>query len=231
MAIRHFHVARDRVRAAAPAPIGCGLSWSGISARRAGIRGEGRGRQRHRDFPGALDRSQRGLGTPARTTSTPTTATAPGTTPPRHAAAVRRRGPEVGNFMVANSDGDGVFDREFFRGRPDPLSTARTVLYWNQEFRSTIWGHMTLLNLQHVVEPIFTGFLGTTNPWDVPDQRRHRRPHAPPGRCRQLHPPRRPVDDPYHGAYTAKALPIDVALGKIDTMDVMGTNHEASPAL
>ena len=29
----------------------------------------------------------------------------------------------VANFMVANSDGDGVFDREYFRGRPDPLST------------------------------------------------------------------------------------------------------------
>jgi Tol biopolymer transport system component len=26
----------------------------------------------------------------------------------------------VCNFMVANSDGDGVFDRSFFRGRPDP---------------------------------------------------------------------------------------------------------------
>ena len=42
----------------------------------------------------------------------------------------------VGNFMVANSDGDGVFDREFFRGRPDPLSTEKIVLYWNEEFRA-----------------------------------------------------------------------------------------------
>ncbi|WP_410963647.1 hypothetical protein, partial [Salmonella sp. SAL4455] len=46
----------------------------------------------------------------------------------------------VCNFMVANSDGDGVFDREYFRGRPDPLSSDSIVLYWNQEFRSTIWG-------------------------------------------------------------------------------------------
>ena len=50
----------------------------------------------------------------------------------------------VCNLMVANSDGDGVFDREFFRGRLDARSTPRTLLYWNQEFRSTIWGHMTL---------------------------------------------------------------------------------------
>ena len=37
----------------------------------------------------------------------------------------------IANFMVANSDGDGVFDREFFLGRPDPLSTDRNILYWN----------------------------------------------------------------------------------------------------
>src|SRR5262249_4947925 len=70
----------------------------------------------------------------------------------------------IGNFMVANSDGDGVFDREFFRGRPDPLSTPKNLLYWNEEYRSTIWGHMTLVNLKQVVEPVFTGFKDTTNP-------------------------------------------------------------------
>src|SRR5437016_8937376 len=77
-------------------------------------------------------------------------------------------GLNVCNFMVANSDGDGVFDREYFRGRTDPRSTNRTILYWNEEFRSTIWGHMTLVNLQQVVEPVFTGFKDTTNPYDIP---------------------------------------------------------------
>jgi hypothetical protein len=36
------------------------------------------------------------------------------------------------------------------------------------------------------------------------------------------------VKDPYLGAYSAKALPMDVALGTIDSMDVMGSNHEAN---
>ena len=74
----------------------------------------------------------------------------------------------VGNIVVANSNGDGVFDREFFRGGPDPISQPRTILYWNEEFRSTIWGHLTLGNLNQLVEPIFTGFKDTTNPHDVP---------------------------------------------------------------
>ena len=74
----------------------------------------------------------------------------------------------VSNFMVANSEADGVFDREYFRGSPDPLSNEETILYWNQEFRSTIWGHLTLLNLKQLVEPIFTGFAHTTHPHDHP---------------------------------------------------------------
>ena len=88
---------------------------------------------------------------------------------PAHMAdMVAGEGLNVGNFMVANSDSNGFFDREFFRGRPDPLSTRDHQLYWNEEFRSTIWGHMTLVNLRHVVEPVYSGFKDTTNPYDIP---------------------------------------------------------------
>jgi hypothetical protein len=59
-------------------------------------------------------------------------------------------------MVVANSDTDGIFDREFFRGEPDPVSSARHVVYWNEEFRATLRGHMTLLNLKRLVEPIMT---------------------------------------------------------------------------
>ena len=137
----------------------------------------------------------------------------------------------VSNFMVANSEADGVFDREYFRGAPDPLSTEATILYWNQEFRSTIWGHMTLLNLKQLVEPIFTGFAQTTHPHDHPtnadvadlthDQDAH---------VNYTHPAHN-VQDPYLSAYSAKALPLDVALGKVDSIDVMGLNHVATMPL
>jgi hypothetical protein len=126
----------------------------------------------------------------------------------------------VCNFMVANSDGDGVFDREFFRGRPDTLSSPRTVLYWNEEFRSTSWGHMTLVNLKQLVEPIFTGFRDTTNPWDVPTNADIAdRTHLGRGLVNYTHAAQNAAD-PYLGAYTAKAIPVDVALGKIDTVDI-----------
>jgi len=125
----------------------------------------------------------------------------------------------VSNFMVANSDADVVFDRPFFRGGPDPLSTPDYILYWNQEFRSTIWGHMTLLNLRQVVEPVFTGFADTTNPWDSPSNADVAdRTHWQKGLVNYTHVAQ--GDDPFKAPYSAKAIPVDVALGKIDTLDI-----------
>ncbi|MCI0626110.1 MAG: CehA/McbA family metallohydrolase [Acidobacteria bacterium] len=132
-------------------------------------------------------------------------------------------GLKVANFMVANSDGDGVFDREFFRGAPDPLSSSETVLYWNEEFRATLWGHMTLLNLKQLVEPIFTGFRDTTNPWDTPTNSDIAdATHLQKGHVNFTHPAPSGSGDPFLGAYAAKSMPVDVALGKIDSLDING---------
>jgi hypothetical protein len=124
--------------------------------------------------------------------------------------------------MVANSDTDGVFDREFFRGHPDALSTKETTLFWNEEFRSTLWGHMTLVGIRQVVEPVFTGFKDTTNPWDWPTNSDIAdRTHLQHAVANYTH-AARSLADPYRGPYTAKGLPVDVALGKIDTLDLNG---------
>lgn len=132
----------------------------------------------------------------------------------------------VANLVVANSDGDGVFDREFFLGRPDTLSRPRTILYWNQEFRSTHWGHMTLFHLSQLVEPVFTGFADTTNPWDVPTNGDiARRVREQRGAASYTHPTKN-LEDPYDQPYAAKGLPADAALGLIDCLDVMGSVYE-----
>ncbi len=125
----------------------------------------------------------------------------------------------VCNFVVANSDADVVYDRPFFRGGPDPLSTSENILYWNQEFRSTIWGHMTLVNLKQIVEPVFTGFKDTTNPWDTPTNGDVAdRTHWQKGVVNYTHVSQ--SEDWSKTPYAAKSLPIDVALGKIDTLDI-----------
>ena len=150
-------------------------------------------------------------------------------TPDEMRRMVEAEGLNVSNFVVANSDTDGVFDREFFRGRPDAVSGPRHVLYWNQEFRATLWGHLTLVNLKKLVEPIFTGFADTTNPWDAPtnaDIADHT--HLQGGHVNYTHPAANAAD-PYLSAYSAKSLPVDVALGKIDSVDVNASYDAAVP--
>jgi len=132
----------------------------------------------------------------------------------------------VANLVVANSDGNGVFDREFFLGRLEPRSKPRTLVWWNQEFRSTIWGHMTLFHLKQVVEPVYTGFPGTTNPWDIPTNAEiARRTRLQGGVASYTHPTNNPLDF-YDQPYSAKGLPVDAALGLIDVVDVMGYVYE-----
>ena len=134
----------------------------------------------------------------------------------------------VSNLVVANSDGEAVFDREFFTGGPHVASRPGRIIYWNQEFRSTLWGHMTLFNLTRLVEPIFTGFRDTTNPFDVPTNAAiASRARAQNGGASYTHPTNNAHDIFLH-AYSAKGLPVDVALGRIDAIDVMGSVYENS---
>jgi len=150
-------------------------------------------------------------------------------TPATMRLQIEGEGLNLANMVVANSDTDGIFDREFFRGEPDPVSSSRHVLYWNEEFRATLWGHMTLYNLKHLVEPIMTGFKDTTNPWDVPtnaDIADH--VHLQGGHVNYTHPAQN-ARDPLFTAYSAKALPVDVALGKIDSLDINGSYEATVP--
>lgn len=141
---------------------------------------------------------------------------------------VEGEGLNVANMVVANSDGDGVFDRPFFIGAPDRRSTDRSILMWNEEFRSTIWGHLTIVDLERLVEPIFTGFADTTNPWDVPTNAEISKAARFQGASVSYTHPAGNRDDPYNGAYSAKGLPIDAALGVIDTLDVLGFGYDAT---
>ena len=67
-----------------------------------------------------------------------------------------------------------------------------------------------------------TGFKDTTNPWDVPTNAHIAdHAHSQGGHVNYTHPPQ-PCSDPFHGVYSAKELPVDVALGKIDSLDING---------
>lgn len=134
----------------------------------------------------------------------------------------------VCNAVIANSDGEAIFDRGFFLGQVDPRSTKDCLMYWGQEFRSTIWGHMTLSSLSQLVEPIMTGFPGTTNPWDVPTNGEiGQRTIDQEGLIGYTHPAAN-ILDLYDQPYSAKGLPVDAALNKVMLMDVHGHTYPGS---
>ena len=79
-----------------------------------------------------------------------------------------------------------------------------------------------LVNLRKVVEPVFTGFKDTTNPWDIPTNSDVAdRAHWQKGVVNYTHVAQ--AEDWSKTPYAAKAIPIDVALGKIDTLDINNT--------
>lgn len=134
----------------------------------------------------------------------------------------------VCNTVVANSDGDAIFDREFFLGQVDPRSTDDCLIYWGQEFRSTIWGHMTLSNLTQLTEPIMTGFPGTTNPFDVPTNADIAQFTTDRGGLIGYTHPAGNMLDLYDQPYASKGLPVDAALKRVALMDVHGHTYDGS---
>ena len=86
---------------------------------------------------------------------------------------------------------------------------------------------MTLFNLNQLVEPIFTGFKDTTNPWDIPTNADiAERTNAQGGTTSYAHP-----FDRIDPAYAAKGLPMDVALGRINAIDVMSSYYQENVVL
>jgi hypothetical protein len=55
---------------------------------------------------------------------------------------------------------DYIGTREHFTGGVDPVSDDRHFIYFTEEFRNEPMGHLQLINLKQLVEPVATGRLG-----------------------------------------------------------------------
>ena len=64
----------------------------------------------------------------------------------------------VGHVLVLEHMGK-IYSAEHFRGELDPISDPRHLVYYNQEYRNQTLGHVSLLSLKKLVEPISTGGL------------------------------------------------------------------------
>ena len=128
------------------------------------------------------------------------------------------------NLMVANSSGAFLHDERYFEGKPHALTRPAYVMYWNEEMRNADpYGHMCFFNLKTLVAPVYTGFRNTPY-WEdyPPNYTLAEGARKQGGAVTYAHPGYRPTFD---GA-SARELPVDLALGQIDAMDVLSNNFE-----
>ncbi|MGH9718636.1 MAG: CehA/McbA family metallohydrolase [Bryobacteraceae bacterium] len=127
------------------------------------------------------------------------------------------------NLMVANSSGAFIHDRQYFEARPNRLSTAEHFLYWNEENRSSAYGHMCFLGLKQLVEPFYNGFRNTPHWDDYPaNYPLAQQVFDQGGAVSYAHPGMAPNFE----SASIKELPVDLALGQQTAMDVLSNNDE-----
>ena len=144
-------------------------------------------------------------------------------TPVHLALQARAEGLHVVEDLVVNKE-QRIPDIAYWRPDPDPVSTRDFILAYGQEFHTGFWGHAGLVGLgDHYVLPDYAGYAGTavaslypTNA-AVADLAHEQR-----GLMGYVHPfDFRPNLSRVEGGVPYE-LPIDVALGKVDYMEVMG---------
>jgi TolB protein len=132
--------------------------------------------------------------------------------------------------LVVNKE-QRIPDIAYFSPLPDAASTATTLLVHGQEYHTSYWGHLGLLNLTHnFLLPGYVAYADTaaaslspTNA-DVADLA-----HEQQALVGYVH-PFDTYPDPQKDASLTDELPVDVALGKVDYIEVLGFSDHKSTA-
>jgi len=132
--------------------------------------------------------------------------------------------------LVVNKE-QRIPDITYFRPRPDPASTANNLLMHGQEFHTSYWGHLGLLNLQkNFIVPDYAGYPGTAAASLMPTNADVANlAHEQQGLTGYVH-PFDTVPDPAKDELLTNELPVDVALHKVDYIEVVGFSDHKSTA-
>lgn len=124
--------------------------------------------------------------------------------------------------LIVNKE-QRIPDIAYFTTQPDPASTAQTLILQNQEFHTSYWGHLGLLNLKkNYLIPDYSSYSNTAAASPYPTNAAIADlTHAQGGLVGYVH----PWDwdpDPAKEPKLTNELPVDVALGKVDYYEVVG---------
>src|SRR5579872_4478629 len=110
---------------------------------------------------------------------------------------------DVANILTS----DFTTDQFEFEGRVNRYSTSRRLIYVNQEFRNNHLGHMCLLNLKRLVEPV-----KTMQPVEYPLHLRA---------CDETHAQGGYVSWAHFPSWPGVESPLDVAMEKLDGLEIL----------
>jgi TolB protein len=139
---------------------------------------------------------------------------------------------QVVEDLVVNKE-QRIPDIAYFSTRPDPASTATNLLLHGQEFHTSYWGHMGLLNLtQNFILPGYAAYPGTAAASLFPANAMVAdMAHAQHALVGYVH-PYDSIPDPAKDSSINHELPVDLALGKVDYIEVTGfAEHKSTAAV
>lgn len=134
--------------------------------------------------------------------------------------------------LIVNKEGR-IPDIGYFSTRLDPASTSTTLLSHGQEFHTSFWGHLGLLHpgLNFLI-PGYAGYPGTSSASLYPTNAAVAdMSHAQGALVGYVH-PFESFPDPVRDESLTSELPVDVALGKVDYIEVLGfSDHKSTAAV
>ena len=132
--------------------------------------------------------------------------------------------------LIVNKE-ERIPDVALFRATPDPVSTARTIIKHDEEYHTSYWGHTAHLGLtRNPILPIYAGYAASAAASLFPDNTTiFDLSHAQHGVSGYVH-PYEAVPDPSGSDPLTHALPVDVALGKVDYVEVGGFSDHLATA-
>ena len=156
------------------------------------------------------------------------------TVPKQLAFMARAEDLHVIEELIVNKE-QRVPDISYFgNGLPDPVSTPSMLIVHGQEFHTSYWGHTGLLGLtKNIILPGYAAYANTpagslypanANVFDLG--------HAQGALTGYVHPFDEAPNPEDTVARVTSELPVDVALGKVDYMEILGfSDHRATAAV
>jgi hypothetical protein len=134
--------------------------------------------------------------------------------------------------LIVNKE-QRIPDISYFTGQLDPISSSHFLLLHGQEFHTSFWGHLGLLNLtRHYLLPDYAAYPNTAAASlfppnvviaDLAHEQRALVGYVHPYEIED-------VPDPSKNRRLTHALVVDVALGKVDYLEVLGFSDHISTA-